>query len=187
MSLYLTALVPPPFLAEEIDDIRKEISSKYGVFAALKPPVHITLFRPANIESSLETFLIKALRPVQHLHTPFIQKLENFDSFNNKTLFVACLKNPQLSLLQKNISAIYHKHNIDRKENSTSKGFHPHITVAYRDVMPKVFSDMWSDFKNRKFKRNFPVDRFVLFKHDGQKWNVLEEFPLSQSVAPTLF
>ena len=63
MSLYLTAILPPKDLSEQIDDIRQELSDRYKIFAALKPPVHITLFRPVNIDESIEDNLVKLLKP----------------------------------------------------------------------------------------------------------------------------
>ncbi|RYD68897.1 MAG: 2'-5' RNA ligase family protein, partial [Sphingobacteriales bacterium] len=145
MSLYLTAILPPQELSEEIDEIRKELSEKYQVFAALKPPVHITLYRPLDIESKQESHLIKLLKPVGHLHKPFTQELENFDSFNNKTLFVHCVKQPLLNSLQKDISAVMYKNNIDVPDVKSNNRFHPHITIAYRDVKPETFIPLWDE------------------------------------------
>ena len=187
MSLYLTAILPPPDLSEEIDDIRKELSEKYQVFAALKPPVHITLYRPLDVESKLESHLIKLLKPVSGLHKPFVQELENFDSFNNKTLFVHCIKQPLLNRLQQDIAAVIYKNKIDVPDVKSNNSFHPHITLAYRDVKPEVFIPLWDEFKNRKFKRRFTVDHFTLLKHDGKKWHPLEHFPLNKSEELLLF
>ena len=187
MSIYLTAILPPEQLASEIDEIRKEISEKYKVYAALKPPVHITLYRPLSMEASNEDFLIKLLKPVGYSHKPFQQRLENFDSFNNKTLFIHADKNPLLQVLQSDIAAVYNKNKIDVKEQKSSDRFHPHITIAYRDVQRNVFKELWQEFKNRKFRRHYITDRFCLLKHDGKRWNLLEEFLLQQTETPTLF
>lgn len=187
MSLYLTAILPPADLSEEIDEIRKELSVKYQVFAALKPPVHITLYRPLDVESKLENYLINLLKPIGNLHKPFVQELENFDSFNNKTLFVHCLKQPLLNNLQKDISTVIYKNQIDVPEVKSNSSFHPHITIAYRDVKPEVFIPLWDEFKNRKLKRRFTVDRFTLLKHDGKKWQPIEHFSLSKQDELLLF
>ncbi|WP_256009478.1 2'-5' RNA ligase family protein [Desertivirga xinjiangensis] len=187
MSLYLTAILPPTALSEEIDDIRKEISARFNVFSALKPPVHITLFRPLNVETSLEKHLIKWLKPITLLHKPFAIELENFDSFNNKTLFVHCIKNPLLQALQKDISGIFNTNKVCREELSGNNRFHPHITVAFRDVKPEVFDQLWLEFKNRKLKRSFIADRVSLLKHDGRKWNLMTEFILQKGDELRLF
>ncbi|WP_207532202.1 2'-5' RNA ligase family protein [Desertivirga arenae] len=187
MTLYLTAILPPAPLSEEIDDIRKEISSKYNIHAALKPPVHITLYKPLKIPSAQEKHLIQMLKPVSLLHNPFKQELQNYDSFNNKTLFVNCVKEPLLNNLQKDISAVYLKNNIDPEEVKSNSTFHPHITIAYRDVSPEIFIELWAEFKNRKLKRSFTIDRFTLLKHDGKKWQPLEEYLLKKPEELKLF
>jgi len=187
MSLYLTAILPPEELSEQIDEIRKEFSERYNIFAALKPPVHITLYRPVNMDESLEQHLIKQLKPVRYNHNPFTQELLNFDSFNIQTLYITAVKNPLLSALQKDISAVFTKNKIDPKEVKGNTAFHPHLTIAYRDIPPDVFPAIWNELKNRKFKRSFLLDRFTLLKHNGKKWEVLEEFPLQKPQNLELF
>jgi len=187
MSLYLTGILPPQHLSEEIDELRKEISAKYHVYAALRPPVHITLFRPVNMDAALEQHLIKWLKPIGGLHQPFKQELENFDCFNNKTLFIHCVNNQSLQNLQRDVAAVFNKNKIDPREVKGSSRFHPHITLAYRDVKPNIFIPLWDEFKVRKLKRNFTADRYTLLKHDGKQWIPLENIPLNKTQESLLF
>lgn len=187
MSLYLTAILPPPELSEQIDDIRKELSERYKIYAALKPPVHITLYRPINIKDDFENTLIKLLKPVCYSHTPFTQDLLNFESFNIQTLFISAVKNPLLGSLQKDIASVFNKNKIDPKEVKGNTTFHPHITIAYRDIPPDVFPKIWQELKNRKFKRSFLIDRFTLLKHNGKQWQVFKEFALQKPQSLELF
>lgn len=187
MALYLTAIIPPKELSEQIAEIRKEVSERYNVYAALKPPVHITLYRPLTIDDANEEQLIGLLKPVSYGHEPFMINLLNFDSFNIQTLFIAAVKNPLLSNLQKNISAIYSKNKIDPKEIKSNTTFHPHITIAFRDIPPEVFPEIWKEYKNKKFKRSFRVEHFSLLKHDGKQWQPFKEFPLQKVQNPGLF
>ncbi|MBC7916041.1 MAG: 2'-5' RNA ligase family protein [Pyrinomonadaceae bacterium] len=187
MSLFLTAILPPSHLSEQIDDIRKELSERFKIYAALKPPVHITLFRPVNIEKSFGEQLVKLLKPVGYKHGPFRQDLLNFDSFNIQTLFIAGVKNPLLSALQKDIAAVFNKNKIDPREVKGNTAFHPHVTIAYRDIPPDVFPEMWNEIKNRKFKRSFLIDHFTLLKHTGKEWKVFTEFPLQKPQILELF
>lgn len=187
MNLYLLAILPPSYISEEIDEMRKELSAKYQVFAALKPPVHITLYRPVRIEQAAEEHFIKMLKPVSASHYPFGQQIENFGSFNNKTLFVNTPKNPFIKSLQKDIAAIISRNKIDPAAVKSNSTFNPHITIAYRDVKPDVFERMWEEFKNAKIKRSFMVNHFDLLKHDGLKWIVLKEYPLQKTPELTLF
>ncbi|HEY0054933.1 MAG TPA: 2'-5' RNA ligase family protein [Pedobacter sp.] len=187
MSLYLTAILPPAHLSDEIDDIRKELSDRYQMFAALKPPVHITLYRPVDVPQDFESHLIKLLRPVSMSHSPFTVDLLNFNSFNIQTLYITAVKNQLLSGLQKDVSAVFNKNKIDTKEVKGNTTFHPHVTVAYRDIPPEKFPFIWDELKNRKFKRSFSVDHFTLLKHDGKRWQRFREFELEKAEELKLF
>lgn len=187
MSIYLTAILPPSSLSEEISEIREEISGKFKVYKALKPPVHITLFRPVHLEEEREKHLIRLLKPVSMQHRPFEQSLENFDSFNNQTLYIRVAKTPLLQALQKDIAGVFNKNKIDPREVKGNTSFSPHITIAYRDIPPNVFPVLWNEYKNRKFRRNFSIEKFSLLKHDGEQWNLLEEYPLQKPTDLQLF
>ena len=187
MSLYLTAILPPPALSEQIDDIRRELSERYKIYAALKPPVHITLYRPVNVDESFEETMIKLLKPVGFKHGPFAQELLHFDSFNIQTIYINAVKNRHLSALQKDIASVFNKNKIDSAEFKGNTTFQPHITVGYRDIPPNVFPDIWNELKNRKFKRSFQTEHFTLLKHNGKKWEVFKEFPLQKIQALELF
>lgn len=187
MSLYLTAILPPPALSEQIDDIRRELSERYKIYAALKPPVHITLYRPVNVHQSFEPDLIRLLKPVGYKHEQITLSLVNFDAFNIQTVFISVVKNPLLNAFQKDVSAVFHRNKIDPKEVKSNTAFHPHITVGYRDIPPDTFPALWNDIKQRKFKRSFLVDHFTLLKHDGQQWQPLEHFPLVKPKSLKLF
>jgi 2'-5' RNA ligase len=185
-SLYLIAVLPPAHLSEQIDDIRKECAERYDVKAALKPPVHITLFRPFFLDTERENWLIKLLLPATG-QPPFHQEIENFDSFNMHVVFLCAIKNASITALQRCISSVINRNKIDPKEVKGNTLFRPHITIAYRDIPPEVFPVMWEEYKNRKFKRNFMVESFSLLKHDGKRWNLLCEFRLKPTDILTLF
>ena len=186
-SLYFIAILPPEELSEQIDDIRKECAERFQVKAGLKPPVHITLYRPFHLEQELENHLIKSLSTVTYSHSPFEQQLENFDSFNAHTLYIRAIKNPKLAALQKNITSVILRHKLDVREVKGNTLFTPHVTIAYRDIPPETFPLIWETFKDKKFKRSFMTERFALLKHDGKKWNVLKNYGLKYQPASTLF
>lgn len=187
MSLYLIGVLPPEQLSEEIEEIRQELSERFNIYAALKPPVHITLFRPLKLDEKLEKHLVKLLKPIGYNHYPFSQDLLNFDCFNIQTAFITAVKSSPLNDLQKEISGVINKNKIDVKDVKGNTTFHPHITVAYRDIPPEVFPLLWNELKNRKFKRSFMVDKFHLLKHNRKKWMPFEEFQLQKAQNLELF
>lgn len=186
-GLYLLAILPPAQLSEQIDNIRKECAAKFGVKAALKPPVHITLYRLFKLENSFEKQFIRLFKALGHTLQPFEQQLENFDSFNTHTVYIRAVKNPEIMQLNRSVSAVFSKYKIDPQETKSNLSFTPHITIAYRDISPEVFPEIWQEYKDRKFKREFLIDRITLLKHDTKRWNKMEEFRLQCVHQPTLF
>ena len=176
-SLYLIAILPPPEVAQRIDDIRKECSEKYQVFKALKPPVHITLYKPVWIDSDRETLLIESMRSVRTQNRAFTVQIENFARFDKRVLYLKALTNPEIVVLQHQIAGVFRDQGFD-KDAKTEQHYHPHFTLAYRDVTPEKFDEMWKEYQNRTFSENFAVDQFSILKHDGKKWQVLENLPL---------
>lgn len=187
MGLYLTAVLPPQKLSLQIDEIRQELSAKFKIYAALKQPVHITLYRPIKFDDKLESQFVKILKLIGERHEPFNQNLLNFGAFNIQTAFIVAEKCGAIAALQKDISAVIRKNKIDVKVIKGNTTFYPHITIAYRDIPPDLFPRIWNELKNRKFERFFCVDRFYLLKHDGQKWQYFNEFLLRRPQMLELF
>ncbi|HEY1023996.1 MAG TPA: 2'-5' RNA ligase family protein [Sphingobacteriaceae bacterium] len=186
-SLYLVAILPPEDLSYQIDEIRKECSERYHVYKALKPPVHITLYRPVWMEDSNEKQFSLLMKQVGSEVDPFTQEIENFGAFAMQVVYINALKNPGLLDLRSRITSVFRNHKIDPKVTNGNSAFNPHFTIAYRDVLPDVFQKIWDEYKNRKFKRQFRVYEFSLLKHDGKRWNLLENFSLQKASTPSLF
>lgn len=127
------------------------------------------------------------MKSVGHTVKPFVQELENFHEFNSQTVCIRALKNAELNILRQSLISVFRKHRIDPKETKSSLPFIPHVTIAYRDVLPEVFPLIWEEYKDRKFKKHFYADRFSLLKHDTRQWNVLEEFKLLRTEQGSLF
>lgn len=177
-SLYLLALLPPEDLTSQIDEIRVSCSEKFGVMKALKPPVHITLYRPFRIEEDFENNIIGLIQSAASGMQPFRQDLENFEAFDTHAIVIRALNNPDILKLNSCISSVFRKHGIDLHP-SDNHPFRPHLTIAYRDIKPEVFPVIWDEYKDMKFKRSFIADHFSLLKHDGKQWNIIKNFPLS--------
>ncbi len=178
-SLYLIAILPPEDLSRQINEIRVQCSEKFGVQKALKPPVHITLYRPFKMEDAFETKMCRLLQSVAAGLEPFRQELENFEAFDMHAVVIRALKNPQMMKLQRSVASIFRKNEIDKLPPGTKNlAFRPHVTIAYRDILPEVFPLLWQEYKDAHFKRNFTNDNFSILKHDGKQWNKVRDFKL---------
>lgn len=182
-GLYLIAILPPEDLSRQINETRLQCAEKFGVQKALKPPVHITLYRPFRIEDAFESRMISLLQSSVSGFQPFRQDIENFEAFDTHAVVIRALKNPEIMKLQRAVASVFRKNEIDKQApGSKNLPFRPHLTIAYRDIQPEVFPLIWDEYKDSRFKRTFTVDHFSLLKHDGKKWNRINDFRLTQMV-----
>lgn len=61
--------------------------------------------------------------------------------------------------------------------------FHPHITLAHRDLDPATFRTAWPRYCNRPLSAAFLSEAIKLFARDGKAWRTEDRFRLGK--APT--
>lgn len=172
-NLFLVCLVPPISIIEDIDEIRKFISEKFNVYESLKRPAHITLYNPVKLTSlAQEECFFSALDRAAY-SAPFNQVLKNFNAFPEHTFYLDVEQNESImnlkSAINKELKSLALVSSIE-----TFK-FTPHLTLAFKDVKPEVFRTIITDFKDRRFKRQFNVNGFSVYKHIDKKWQPFKE------------
>lgn len=184
-NLYLIATVPPEDISEEIDNIRKEFSRNYKCYAALKPPVHLTLREPFKLEIQEEAKLLRTLKGLSLRNQPFTQTLQNFDKFHKDVIYIKVEKVPLLNQLKIDIKNLIKTHfPLTEKEKHT---FKPHITIAYKDIPKDSFDIAFGEYQKITYSKQFVCNHFVLFKHDGKQWNKFADYKLEGLPQQTLF
>ena len=176
---YFLAIIPPEPLAGEITSIKKEFVEKYNSKASLRSPAHITLHMPFQWKERKEERLLNVLAQTSNF-SPFNVELNGFGAFSPRTIFIQpkpCeeLEAMNMELLEatKRQLNLFHAVHIG--------GFHPHITVAFRDLRKPMFFEAWKEFEQRAFKASFQVNSFWLLKHNGKSWDAYREFNFCNS------
>ncbi|MGZ3882717.1 MAG: 2'-5' RNA ligase family protein [Bacteroidia bacterium] len=177
LQKYFIALVPPEPLYGEISDLKKEVAIAYNNKSALKSPPHITLHMPFEWKTEKEAVLIEQLKLFQFTG-PIAIGLNGFGCFEPKVVFIDVVKNEQLGQLQKEL--VQHvKSNLGILNQANDlRGFHPHVTIAFRDLKKADFYRMMEEYKEKPFVASFSCCDFCLLKHNGKSWDVLERFLL---------
>lgn len=175
LEKYFIALVPPEPILSDIQNIKLSIFKKYQTKGALRSPGHITLHMPFSYEADREDKLIQCLNEFR-FELPFDITLNNYQCFEPRVVYIAVNNNDCLNQLQKQL--VHHvKRNLQLFNQSDDKrGFHPHITVAFRDLKKQNFYSVWNDYKDQSFQASFNCQSFCLLKHIDQKWIVYKEF-----------
>jgi 2'-5' RNA ligase len=175
LEKYFIAIVPPEPLLSEIQTIKLNIFEKYQSKGALRSPGHITLHMPFSFESDKEEKLIKCLNEFQFKSSVDIP-LNNYQCFEPRVVYIAVNENEKLNQLQKQLVQHVKKNLQLFNQSDDKRGFHPHITVAFRDLKKQNFYNVWNEYKEQTFRANFNCHSFCLLKHIEQKWIVYKEF-----------
>lgn len=175
-SLYFLAIIPPQPIYDEVMTLKQEVLEKFASKAALRSPPHITLHMPFKWKDKKEELLIQKLNEFQFENSSFGLELQNFDFFPPRVVFVDVLKNDVLNQMQKELVKHVRKAlnilNADYKD----KPFHPHMTIAFRDLKKNRFQEVEAYFSEKEYKATFEVSGFHLLKHDGKRWNEFRFF-----------
>ncbi len=172
---YFIAIVLPEPLQQEVMAFKEYVKDNFNSKGALRSPAHITLHMPFEWKSEKEEFLIKTLSEFK-FNEEFKLELKNFSCFEPRVVYVDVVKNDTLNQLQKEL--VKHvKLNLGlMNEAENMRGFHPHATIAFRDLNKAKFTGAWEHFKTQTYSANFSTKSFHLLKHSQGIWNIYKEF-----------
>ena len=173
---YFIALVPESPLRDTVDDFKREIKRRYGAAHALKSPAHITLQMPFHWLESEEHLLEKCLREFATRQARLIVDLNGFDCFSPRVIFVKVADHLPLQELQHALKKELVSR-LDFPEPREAAKFHPHMTIATRDLGVSDFNPAWETFRSRRFHASFICSSLVLLKHNGKACDIFMEFP----------
>jgi 2'-5' RNA ligase len=177
-SLYFIAILPNQELQKEVTELKKYMAANFQSKAALSSPPHITLYPPFREKEENEMKIINSLSDFATSQNQFELKLNGFGCFKPRTIFIKPEENDQMNVMQSNL--IQHlKATINLSDPQNEKPYHPHMTIATRDLEKSLFFKAWNEFQTKEFKREFTVDRISLLKHNGKYWDILNELKFS--------
>ena len=171
MQMYFIAVVLPRLLDEKILQYKKSMAEKYGCKVGLKSPAHITIVPPFWTEPGKEEQLINDVRAISASFGNFTVTTDNFSAFKPRTLFVAVKDSEELKALKQAADNFFQTK--DYKIKIENRPFHPHITIATRDLHKKDFAEAWPYFETKEFQEEFDVAGLSLLKHNGRTWDVV--------------
>lgn len=173
---YFVALLPPLSVQQEAQQFKQHFQTKYGSKAALKSPPHITLQPPflwsreatASLHQSLETFTAR--------FPPVPVELSGFGAFSPRVIYIDVGRTAELMALQPSLMNYLAAELEIVDKRSQQRRFAPHLTIAFRDLRPTAFRQAWPEFKHRPYHASFVATALTLLIHDGQRWQVSQNF-----------
>jgi len=170
--MYYIAIVAPEVINQEILKWKNYFKDHFECSVALKSPAHITLIPPFWMEEGLEKDLMSSIKEFSVTKNKFEITLKDFAAFKPKVIFVDVVKNEILNdLYQSFTDYIFSENKFPIKKDD--RAFHPHVTLATRDLYKKAFQEAWEIFSKKKYEATWPVNSISLLRHNKKNWDVI--------------
>lgn len=140
---------------------------------------HITLIAPFKRPGNFETEIHLNLQDYFSHVSPFPINIKGYGSFQkaSKVIFYKIEKSKELLGMHKEL-VHFMRNNLKFSDRETSYMYHPHITIAYRDLNDENFEKAWNEYESKEFTSVFKCDKVYLLKHDYTRWQILSVFNL---------
>ena len=177
LQRFFIALVPPPEIQTSINEIKRYFQEHYGARKAFNSPPHITLQAPfmCSSDRTLDE-LTEGLRKFAMGREGIAISLRNFEAFPPNVIYVDVVQKTELMALHKDL-AVFMENNygiVDRRYPN----FCPHMTVAFRDLTKAAFHQAWPEFQHKTLAFDFTAQSLTLLRHDGQRWQIYQDYAL---------
>jgi 2'-5' RNA ligase len=181
ISKYFIALVPPSPILEQAQQWKEYFKTQFNSKAALNSPPHITLHMPFEWKQEKENLLIEKLSVFATTQNPVELELKNFGCFPPRVIFIQVVQNSELKALQSSLAHFCKTELNLFNANRLDLPYHPHLTVAFRDLKKQVFPKAWGVVKDLDFETKFICQELVLLIHTGKFWQVNRTFSFAKN------
>lgn len=174
MQKYFLAIVPDGPIQDKCTEIKNEIRDKFNVKYALKSPAHVTLKMPFSYNEAKEEKLIQLLRNFLIPVESFPISVGGADTFGKRVIFLKVKADDRLTKLQSGLKE-FCKRELKLIDELSDRNFHPHMTIAFKDLREIHFDTILNLVKKQPIKEDFQVERITLLKRIDGRWISLAE------------
>lgn len=169
--MYFIAIVAPDDINQQVVKWKQWMKERHGCQVALRSPAHITLVPPFWMDPALEEELINSMTAFSRHQNKFVVRLADFSHFDHRVIFIEVINNDELTGLQNELYGFLLKSG-KYPLKKDDRLFHPHVTIATRDLHKKAFYEAWEHFKDKKYRVEWLVQAISLLRHNGAGWEV---------------
>lgn len=177
-NLKLIAILPQEPYFSEIRKEQEYIATTWGPVYALRTPPHITIVPPVSLTSSEVGWLFGMAGALSGSLHSFNMELHDYGSFKPRVIFINTIINKQLHEMYD----LWHQSLLAKMPHVLDKypdrPYHPHLTLAHKDVTTQQFDRIWRYYDNKKYRVSFRADHFCILNHTENGWVVEKRFPL---------
>jgi 2'-5' RNA ligase len=177
-NLYYLAVVAPAAVNEKVRSFKQWMYEQFGCKAAMKSPAHITLLAPFKLAADREQHLLEILKSFSSPIAEWYATMDGFSHFGDRVLFIHVESNPGLLQLR-NTSEEHFQKALGNLIKKDERPFHPHVTIANRDMEPEHFEKAWAYFSPQSFQAQFRGHTISLLRLDNGRWSIIAEKSLA--------
>ncbi|NVJ87202.1 MAG: 2'-5' RNA ligase family protein [Algoriphagus sp.] len=179
LQKYFLAILPPLDFLSQVHQLKLEIREAFGIKYALKSPPHITVRMPFLYNELKEDKLVTLLSSFSKEYEQFPIHVRGTDEFRRRVIFLDIQAGEALFKFQRELR-IFCKRNLFLQDELSDLNFHPHMTVAFRDVKKQQFDSVFNFIKERDLSADFEVKSYFLLKHKNGLWEPKTEIFLKK-------
>ena len=178
MGKYFLAIVPCEPVFGMTNDLKEKLFEVFGLKYALKSPPHVTLKMPFLHNEKKERQMVESLRGFFEQEKSFSLALGGIGSFGNRVAFLKIKYPPELKDCQRRLLA-FTRVALKKKVEISDSNYHPHMTLAYRDVKKDQFQQVMDYLGPRKVKGSFEAREVAVLKKENGAWVIIDNLKLS--------
>ena len=176
MPLYFIGIVAPVEIISRVMEWKNYMLQHFNCRVALRSPAHITLIPPFNLDKSEETLLTSDILGFASGRQPFQVRMRNFSSFPPRVIFAGVETSKELKNLQKDVEEYLVNKNYPLKRST--RPFHPHVTIANRDLRKEDYQKAFNYFKSITFDAAFTATHLDLMISKPEGWVTSAHIPM---------
>ncbi len=150
------------------------MAEKFNCRHALKTIPHITLQPPFKTVSGNDE-LLNCLQPLSAANHPLSVSTTGFNSFDERVAFIEVEVTDELKTLSQMVNQLLNEKKIVPLNN---RQFHPHITLAHRDLNPVFLPEIKHLVEQKEILWKFEVNAVTLLIHQNRRWQSAGEVSL---------
>ena len=156
--------------ADELKNILSELNLEKSNIGVEYEAYGLTGRNAIKLNNSLKNFASN--------HAEFSVTVEGFNHFDKEVIFAHVEQSPPIMDFQKSFIR-YWTESLGAKSPKHANSYHPHITLAFRNLTPVSFTGIWEKFGSLPYTRQFNAKEMVLLKHQTTGWEIEERFTLA--------
>lgn len=176
MLLHFIAITTPAEVDSQVLRFKQYMLEQYGCKVALRSPAHITLIPPFSLPEAQKDLLRHTMQDFAASMADFIVELKNFSRFPTRVIYVDVVQSEQLQQTQGLLEERLLPHFPIKR---STHPFHPHVTIANRDLDQSYFGEAWDHFKEQEFGAAFFASGLSLLQYNGSRWQVVYTAPFA--------